>query len=320
MNKTITTIIPFYNCKDALPRMLESILAGTMLPYEIILVDDGSNDGSTDVAYNYAQKYAFIKVLSQRHAGVSAARNLGIRDAGGYWISFLDADDYIEPDMYEQMLGAISTSAQSCSNTASSVDGCLCGYYTHKDGVVTPYAYSGSATLSSKEILRLMYTDDSVRGFLFIRLFKAALLKELSFDIDIRICEDLLFQTKFFATRNVRFACLPAPMYHYIQNQASATVTRSYFDQDVFIYKPAFERISEYIKEDYVPDSYNSILEHAMYTLLDHYAKDRSGDALAQIRLLQKEMRNTRVPFSHKSKHRIAYELAPVLASVFMRH
>ncbi len=312
----ISTIIPFYNCKNMLPRMLDSILAGSVLPYEIILIDDGSNDDSLDVANNYAQKYSFIKVLSQKHAGVSAARNLGIQNATGYWISFLDADDYIEPDMYEKMLDTIDNASSKASDT--SIDGCICGYYTHKDGVVTPYTYSESDTISSNAILKLMFTHDSVRGFLVTRLFKTSLLKEMSFDTDIRICEDLLFQTKLFSTRKVTFACLPSPMYHYIQNQASATMTKSYFAGDIFIYKPAFDRISSYIKEDYVLTSYNSILEFTMYSLLNHYKNSRDSISHIQIKLLQKEMRRTRSPNVIKSKRYIAYELAPVLASYFI--
>ncbi|WP_196802268.1 glycosyltransferase family 2 protein [Butyrivibrio sp. NC2007] len=312
MDKTITIIIPFYNCKDALPRMLESILAGTMLPYEIILIDDGSSDGSSDVAYNYAQKYAFIKALSQSHAGVSAARNLGIKNAGGYWISFLDADDHIEPDMYAKMLEAIeSASSDHGLNGNRNVDGCLCGYFTHKDSVVTPYSYNSSEILSSEDLLRLMFTDDTVRGFLFTRLFKTDLLKELSFDTDIRICEDLLFQTRLFSSKDVHFACLPLPMYHYIQDQASATVTKCFFDGETFIYKPAYDRISSCISSDYVLSSYNSILDYSMYTLLNQYKLGKNAETKAQIRMLQKEMRQTKTPLAQKSKRRIFYELAP---------
>ncbi len=309
MKRTLTTIIPFYNCMNAMPRMLDSILSGTVLPDELILIDDGSDDGSLNAAKSYAQKHSFVKVLSQSHAGVSAARNLGIKNATGYWISFLDADDFVEPDMYEKMLESVEASSGSSSEEDCPFDGCLCGYYTHKDGQVTPYSYGDSKTLSSDDMLKLMFTDDSVRGFLFTRLFRADLLKELSFDQNIRLCEDLFFQTRLFATKSVKFACLPKPMYHYIQDQASATVTRSFFDGDTFIYRPAYDRIREYYSEDCVLGSYNAILDYSMYTLLNQYKACRDSQTKNQIRLLQREMRRTKTPLARKSKRRIAYEL-----------
>ncbi len=293
--------------------MLDSILSGTVLPFEIILINDGSDDGSLDTAYSYADKHSFIRVLSQAHAGVSAARNLGLQNASGYWISFLDADDYIEPDMYERMLEAITASAEGNDNEDCLTDGCLCGYFTHKDGLVTPYSPPHSTTLTSEEILKHIFTDDSVRGFLFTRLFKAEMLRGLTFDADIRICEDLLFQTRLFSLRNLRFACLPVPLYHYIQNQSSVTASLKYFEGNTFIYKPAFNRISDHVHENYVLDNYNSILEYSMYMLLEHYVSVKDRETLAQIRLLQKEMRMTKTPFTQKSQRRIAYELAPII-------
>ncbi len=289
--------------------MLESILGGTLLPYEIILVDDGSNDGSANVANNYAQKYSFIKVLSQSHSGVSAARNAGIKNAKGYWLSFRDADDYIEPDMYEKMIDSIE--CVSSKNEGNTIDGCLCGYFTHKAGVVTPYSNNSSDILSSKDMLNLMFTDNSVRGFLFTRLFRSDLIKELSFDTDIRICEDLLFQTRLFSSKDVQFTCMPLPLYHYIQNQASTTVTKSLFDGEAFIYRPAYDRIFNCITSNYVLSSYNSILDYSMYTLLKQHNSCRSAGIMVQIKMLQKEMRQTKTPFAQKSKRRIFYELAP---------
>ncbi len=157
-----------------------------------------------------------------------------------------------------------------------------------------------------------MFTDDSVRGFLFTRLFRADLIKELSFDPEIRICEDLLFQTMLFSSTNAKFATVSEPMYHYIQDHQSATATRKYFVNDSFIYTPAFEQISKYVTAPYVLDNYNSILDYSMYDLLNHYKLDKSKEIMSQIRKLQKEMKKTKTPLAHKSKRRIAYELAPV--------
>jgi glycosyltransferase involved in cell wall biosynthesis len=314
MNRTISAIIPFYNCLGTLPGMLDSILTGSVLPYQLILIDDGSTDGSLAVAQNYAEKYPFFSVYSQEHSGVSAARNLGISKATGFWISFLDADDYIEPDMYEKMLSAIDDAWRSGS---ADISGCLCGYFTHKEGVTTPYTRKNSSSLTSGEMLEAMFTDNSVRGFLFTRLFRADMLNDMSFDTNIKICEDLLFQTKLFSAKEMQFACIDLPLYHYVENKSSASATRIYFENSNFIYKPAYDQIFLLINKYYISDSYNSILEYSMYTLLKSYRTDNSPATLAQIRLLQKEMRGVKTPFFKKSKRRIAYEIAPVVFSRF---
>ncbi len=317
MSERISTIIPIYNCKDKFPAMLESILSGTIVPSEIFLVDDGSTDGSFELAQIYAEKHASVTALSQEHSGVSAARSLGLSYATGDWISFLDGDDYIEPDMYEIMLESIEKADEK-----SAIDGCICGYYTHKDGVVTPYFHEESAVWASNDILKAMFTDECTKGFLCTRLFSAKLIRKITFYPGIRVCEDLLSQTRLYSENVVNFAVIAKPLYHYIQNEGSATITRNYFENNTFIYKPAFDLIHKYVNESYIEESYNDILEYSMYSLLKQYAgrKKASKDPtlVEQIHLLKKELRNTKCPYNQKSKRRIAYEHYPLIISHFI--
>ena len=97
----ISIIIPVYNVAVYLPRCLDSILAQTYKNLEIILVDDGSKDNSGKVCDEYALKDSRIKVIHQKNQGVSVARNAGLRIAKGDYIGFVDSDDYIETNMYE---------------------------------------------------------------------------------------------------------------------------------------------------------------------------------------------------------------------------
>lgn len=308
MNNNISVIIPFYNSKATLPKMLDSILSGTVIPSEIILVNDGSTDSSEKIAQDYAKKHSAIRYISQSNQGVSIARNKGLSMAHGQWISFLDADDYIEADMYSKMLKAIESAK-------GMVDGCICGYYTHNKGTTTPYVPSSTDILSSKELLRSMFTDEAVKGFLFTRLFKADLLKEYSFDSNIKLCEDLLFQTKLFSTKEINFASVKEPLYHYIQNEQSATSLRSFFEDEIFVYKPAYDQIAKYVHEDYITKGYNSILDFSMYTLLKDYKENKSPKIRSEIKLLQKEMKEQKLSSRFKSKRRLIYELCPALFS-----
>lgn len=104
----ISIIVPIYNAANYLPACIESLLNQTEQDLQIILVDDGSTDNSLVIAQNYADKDKRIMVLTQAHAGQSAARNNGLRHAQGEYIAFVDADDTIEPDWCKQHLHAIT--------------------------------------------------------------------------------------------------------------------------------------------------------------------------------------------------------------------
>ena len=303
MKNTITVIIPFFNSEKTLSIMLDSILSGSTVPSEILLIDDGSTDSSKDVANKYSSMHAFIKYFYQDHQGVSAARNLGLSIASGEWISFLDADDYIEPDMFRLM---------SDSLTDDSYSGCVCGYYTHKDDVITPYFNNHKASMTSNKILEAMFADDNVRGFLFTRLFRADIIKDMTFDNEISICEDLLFQSQLFSSKKLKFACVNKPLYHYIQNSTSVTASVDYYKNNSFVYKPAFDKILGILNEDYVNTAYNSILEYSMYSLLKEYkASNHDKKIKCQIRKLQKDLKVT--PCLRKSRRRIIYQYAPII-------
>ena len=92
----ISFIIPVYNCKAYLPACVESIRAVNVADYEILLIDDGSTDGSGIVCDELAERFPEIRVVHQANAGASAARNRGIQEATGELILFIDADDSID--------------------------------------------------------------------------------------------------------------------------------------------------------------------------------------------------------------------------------
>ena len=104
----ISLVIPIYNTKAYLKDCLDSVLAQTLPDLQIILVDDGSTDGSAAIAREYVRQDTRVEYYHQQHAGQSAARNLGLTYAKGEYIAFVDADDYIDPDWCQKHLDAIS--------------------------------------------------------------------------------------------------------------------------------------------------------------------------------------------------------------------
>ena len=103
----ISVIVPVYNIQDYLERCVRSIMNQTYKNLEILLVDDGSTDGSGDLCERLAKEDERIRVFHKENGGSSSARNLGIREAKGEYLGFIDSDDYIEPDMYELLASTI---------------------------------------------------------------------------------------------------------------------------------------------------------------------------------------------------------------------
>lgn len=104
MNPTISIIVPVYNVEKYLQKCVDSILAQTFKDFEVLLIDDGSKDGSGMLCDEIATTDSRIKVIHKENGGLSSARNCGIDNATGKYIAFCDSDDYIDPDMYEFLL------------------------------------------------------------------------------------------------------------------------------------------------------------------------------------------------------------------------
>ena len=107
MDALISVIIPIYNIMDCLPKCVDSVCRQTYSAMEILLVDDGSTDGTGALCDELAKKDARIRVFHKENGGSSSARNLGIREARGEYLGFVDSDDYVDADMYERLYGAI---------------------------------------------------------------------------------------------------------------------------------------------------------------------------------------------------------------------
>ena len=114
----ITVIVPVYNIKDYLPRCVRSITAQTYPQLEIILVDDGSTDGTGELCDRLAKEDGRIRVYHKENGGSSSARNLALAHAAGEYVGFVDSDDYIDPRMYELLMKGIQEFHVSAAQVA----------------------------------------------------------------------------------------------------------------------------------------------------------------------------------------------------------
>lgn len=147
-------IIPVYNVEDYLEECLQSILEQTYKNYEVILIDDGSKDRSKEICDQYSKRYGNIKVIHEKNAGVSCARNLGLEKSKGKYISFIDPDDIIEKNFLEDMLQTL------CENR---VDVVCCTYYR---------------ILNGKKLIT-MPSDLKMQRFMGIEAFKHMVKKDI---------------------------------------------------------------------------------------------------------------------------------------------
>ncbi len=102
---TISVVIPAYNSEQTIVPALESVYNQTIVPHEVILVDDGSSDATVELVKN---KFAQVKIIQQSNSGPSAARNRGVQEASGQWIAFLDADDIWHPQKTQDQMEAVA--------------------------------------------------------------------------------------------------------------------------------------------------------------------------------------------------------------------
>ena len=150
-NGLISVIVPIYGVEKYLPECIESVTRQTYDNLQIILVDDGSRDGCGAICDRYARTDNRIVVVHQENGGAAAARNAGLRLAQGDYISFLDGDDYLEPDAYENMLAAME------EHGADIVHG---GFrYVYVDGAVIHEGPDQILSFSAVEYLVRFETD-----------------------------------------------------------------------------------------------------------------------------------------------------------------
>lgn len=219
MADLISVIVPAYNIREYLPRCLDSLLAQTYGKLEIIVVDDGSTDGTAAVADGYAEKDARIKVIHKENGGVTSARLRGVAEAAGDWIGFVDGDDSCEPEMYTRLMDNATAYGAEISH---------CGYRMVFPSRVDWYYNTGK--LTKQEGLQGLYDllDGSfVEPALWNKLYRRELFAglEVWMDKSVRINEDLLMNYYLFRRAKMAVHEDVCP-YHYILRRGSAAVSR----------------------------------------------------------------------------------------------
>lgn len=259
MGPLISIIVPVYNTKVFLPDCIDSILGQSVTDVEILLIDDGSTDGSADICDEYAASDCRIKVFHQENAGVSSARNKGLREAKGEWIMFVDSDDWLEEN-------AISTLLESSESGAELLVGSVYEDYCkdYSDGSSHLFSlsedrdlllgawlvdYSYVSLCDDNEILKM---NRITRGPCAKLYYKSA-ISGVYFDESVPLKEDNLFLYHFCKTiKNISF--VNVNIYHYRHRERSAVRSVSGRDKaheayTASVYKLIDEKDSEFLQK-----------------------------------------------------------------------
>ena len=212
--KLISVIVTAYNIQDYLPRCLESLLGQTYERLEIIVVDDGSTDGTAEICDRYARKCEQIKVIHRENGGPSAARNAGLEIAQGEYIGYVDGDDWVEPDMYAEMIKA-------CLDTGAQI--AICTYREVGEGAREIRPTGNRVELSREEALEMYICGDQqyhIYHSVWSKLFERKLIEDIRFT-EGRKSEDIMYTT-WALTKAGKCVFLDTPYYNYMVDRQTS--------------------------------------------------------------------------------------------------
>ena len=249
----ISVIIPVYNVRQYLVEALDSVCKQTYQNLEILIIDDGSTDGSSGICDEYARKDSRIKVVHQKHGGVSAARNTGFDLMSGNLVAFLDSDDAFLPDMLRRMLIAMK------ENDADIV---VCKYGLHySKGKMKPNAAIDDYTMSvfppegiytSEEALALK-CEKRISGVLWDKLYKVELFQNVRCPVG-RNYEDLAISLPLIAASG-RVYVLNERMVMHRKRPGSITMTMTV--RNLHDWGRGYRDCVRYVREQ-VPETFSS--------------------------------------------------------------
>lgn len=212
----LSIIVPVYNLENYIAATLDSLLSIRFSDeYEIIVINDGSTDGSESVIHDYQQKYSQIALYTIENQGVSNARNVGISKASGEYITFVDGDDTVEPDFFEKAVQELDRGGYDFVQ----------GNYRRIDGDNTSYEQfvSEDVVITEKDIMheKLFGLEKPIQNHVWGKVFRAEIIKDTLFDREIKIGEDLKFVFDVIE-KSKKIKLLSCVGYNYIQRNTSA--------------------------------------------------------------------------------------------------
>jgi glycosyltransferase involved in cell wall biosynthesis len=211
---TISVIVPVYNLEEEVPKCILSILLQKFSDFEIIAIDDGSSDRSPKILDELAKKYKEqIRVFHTKNRGLSAARNFGLTKARGKYITFVDSDDYVDPEYLSQLYQAI---------TDDEADIAVSGYTEFNGEKMHDFVPKKKILSGRAAAERLLRGQENLEVVSWNKLYKKSVFKGIKFPIGKNHEDNYTTYKLYKAAEKVSY--VPLPLYNYVRREKSITV------------------------------------------------------------------------------------------------
>lgn len=282
----ISIIIPVYNTEKYLKRCLNSLVRQTLKDIEVILINDGSLDNSSNICDEYAEKDSRFKVVHKENGGASKSRNIGLNMACGEYICFVDSDDYIDTNGFEEMYNIA---------TEKNVDIVLSNHF-YGESNINNVKFPKNVVVEKDEIKKMLVNSntDFFLPFLWRNIFKnTEEQQKIRFKTNLKYGEDSLYNLTSYLSAN-RMYCIDKAFYHYMQNDTSTMNSKKkkflYYLNN--LYKEKMKLYEEGNLNELKPDLYNYTIQHTLIILIDEASKYSN---IFKLRQILKEIRKSKM-------------------------
>lgn len=255
-NKLISVIVPVYNVRPYLKRCIDSIIAQTYSNLEILLVDDGSTDGSGELCDAYARQDARVQVIHKKNAGQAAARNDAIDIARGSYLGFVDSDDFIDCRMFEILY-------QDLTEHDAQISIVTFQEFTEEKEVTVSRNLMSIECQAGEKILQKLLLEEKIGDFSWNKLYRRELFKEIRYPVG-RMMEDQGIMYKL-VDQCTKVTYRPIRLYFYYQRPDSTLHRRT-----LKFYEDKWDMGCQ--RYQYIREKYPDMLENdaAMMKIVEH--------------------------------------------------
>ena len=277
-NPKISIIIPVYNAEKFLDRCLDSVFAQSLTDYEVILVNDGSSDGSAAVCERYRALDSRVRYIEKENGGAGSARNAGMKLARGRYLAFPDADDWFDPDMYSELYSLadsgdydmVFSGVNYYRQTASGVE------YARTQNIK---AVSFNDRKTCRENIMTFFPTTTIFDVPWNKLYKRAVVVENDIRFpDIRRAQDATFNIDFFNCVN-SVASVEKAYYSYMENtldDVRRKFPKDYINISIFYYTHLIGILTSWgVYSGDIKTHYDSSFVLSVYSTVNRYDNPR---------------------------------------------